>query len=315
MKQFLIGLNIIGITVVVILLTYTLYERSAELRQFKRQFFGARTDYVNLQNQFDDYVEKTKNLRQTLVVSNNASSKHIEIGDIISKYGEKIDGDISIYYKNLTTEETILIDADKTYYMASLYKVILSLFILDKIKNEELKLTDKVGSSSATIEQALNKIITESNNEYAEGLALEYGWENIQAKMKEKLGAEFSFNTDLETSVKSIGLLFEDIALSLKIPYSESSYLLTLLKDQKKTSKLPKYLPSNIYSHNKTGELDGFSHDAGIFYTPKANYILVFMSKSKLPGVTNEQMALMSKEIYESLNDITTTTLDTQILK
>src|SRR3989344_2847045 len=315
MKQFLIGLNIIGITVVVILLTYTLYERSAELRQFKRQFFGARTDYVNLQNQFDDYVEKTKNLRQTLVVSNNASSKHIEIGDIISKYGEKIDGDISIYYKNLTTEETILIDADKTYYMASLYKVILSLFILDKIKNEELKLTDKVGSSSATIEQALDKIITESNNEYAEALADHYTWQTIADDMRAKLGIKFNLGKNLEISVKNVGILFEDIALSLKVTGDQSSYLLNLLKDQKKISKLPKYLPESIYSHNKTGEFEDFSHDAGIFYTPKANYILVFMSKTKLPGVTNEQMALMSKEIYESLNDITTTTLDTQILK
>lgn len=304
MKQFLIGLVTICVIVVIILLAFSLYENNSQLRQFKRQFFGVRIDYTNLQNQFDDYVERTKNLRQTLVVSNNASSKHIEIGNIISKHAEKINGDISIYYKNLTTDETILIDSEKTYYMASLYKVILSLFILDKIKNENLKLTDKVGTSSATIETGLNKIITESNNEYAEELAKEYGWENIQAKMKEKLGAEFSFSTNLETSVKSIGILFEDIALSLKIPQSESSYLLALLKDQKKTSKLPKYLPANIYSHNKTGELDGFSHDAGIFYTPKANYILVFMSKTKLPSETNQQMALMSKEIYGLLNDL-----------
>lgn len=302
MKQFLIGLVAISVIVVIILLGLALYENNAELRQFKRQFFGVRTDYTNLQNQFDNYVERTKNLRQTLVVSNNASSKHIEIGDIISKYAETINGDISIYYKNLTTDETILIDSEKTYYMASLYKVILALYILDEIKNGAITLDTKIGTTSATIETGLNKIITESNNEYAETLAQEYGWKNIEAKMKEKLGIDFSFSADLETSVKSIGLLFEDIALSLKIPYSESSYLLTLLKDQKKIGKLPKYLPSNIYSHNKTGEFEEYSHDAGIFYTPKANYILVFMSKSKVPAETNEQMALMSKEIYETLN-------------
>lgn len=305
MKQFLTSLTIITTTVVIFLLAISLYDNNADLRQYKREVFGARTDYMNLLDRFDDYVEKTKNLRQTLGVSNNTISKHAQIRNIISKYSEKINnGDISIYYKNLITEETILIDPDKTYYMASLYKVILALYILDKIKDKELKLTDKVGASSVTIEQALNKIITESNNQYAETLANDYGWENIQVKMKEKLGSEFSFNDDLETSVKSIGLLFEDIALSFKIPYSESSYLLTLLKDQKKTSKLPKYLPSNIYSHNKTGEFNGFSHDAGIFYTPKANYVLVFMSKTKLPSETNEQMALMSKEIYETLNEI-----------
>lgn len=304
MKQFLIGLAAISSAVVIVLLAYSLYENSAELLKFKRETLGARTDYRNLLDRYDDYVEQTKNLRQLVILAKTPDSKNIQIADKINDYSKKINGDLSIYYKNLTTEETVFIDPDKTYYMASLYKVILTLFLLDEVANGNTSLKTRVGSGSATLNTALEKIITESNNEYAEELADEYGWENIQTNMKEKLGIEFNFNTDLETSVRSIGLLFEDIALSLKIPQSESSYILDLLKDQKKTSKLPKYLPSTIYSHNKTGEFDGFSHDAGIFYTPKANYILVFMSKTKLPAETNEQMALMSKEIYQSLNEI-----------
>lgn len=305
MKQFLIGLIIISTTVIVILLAFTLYENNSELRQYKRETFGARTDYRNLLDRFDDYVERTKNLRQLVVMAKTTDSKNVQIADIIYDYSKKVDGDLSIYYKNLTTEETIFIDPDKTYYMASLYKVILTLFLLEEVANGNTSLKTRVGSSSATLNTAMEKIITESNNEYAEALARQYGWQAIETKMKERLGIEFSFSDGLETSVKTIGLLFEDIALSLKVSSDESSYLLNLLKDQKKTSKLPKYLPSTIYSHNKTGEFDGFSHDAGIFYTPKANYILVFMSKTKLPGETNEQMALMSKEIYETLNEVT----------
>ena len=304
MKQFLIGLAVISVTVVIILLAFTLYENSAKLQQYKRDILGSRTDYANLKNQFNDYVTQTKNLRNIVILAKTPSSKHIQIADKIYDYAKKTNGDLSIYYKNLATEETIFIDGNKTYYMASLYKVLLTLFLLDKVKNGQLSLDEKIGTSSATLETALNKMITESNNDYAQTLAQEYGWKTIEAKMKEKLGIEFSFNDSLEISVRSIGLLFEDIALSLKIPYSESSYLLALLKDQKKTGKLPKYLPVTTYSHNKTGEFEEFSHDAGIFYTPKANYILVFMSKTKLPGETNEQMALMSKEIYEILNGI-----------
>jgi len=305
MKKFLIGIVIVCFTVVIGLLAYTLYENNSELRQYKREVFGARTDYANLQNQFDDYVAQTKNLRQLVVLANNSDSKNIQIGDKIYDYSKKVNGDLSIYYKNLTTEETILIDPDKTYYMASLYKVILTLFLLDEVVKGNTSLETLVGTSSATLGVALEKIITESNNEYAQTLAEEYGWKTIEKKMKENLGIEFSFSEGLETSVKTIGLLFEEIALSLKVNSAETSFLLNLLKDQKKTSKLPKYLPDSIYSHNKTGEFEEFSHDAGIFYTPKANYILVFMSKTKLPGETNEQMALMSKAIYESLNEVT----------
>src|SRR3989344_1649233 len=178
--------------------------------------------------------------------------------------------------------------------MASLYKIILTLFVVGEAEEKKISLDSSVGTGSATISEALEKIITESNNEYAQILAEKYGWKTIETKMKEKLGIEFSFSDSLESSVKTIGLLFEDIALSLKVTGDESSYLLNLLKDQKKTGKLPKYLPSTVYSHNKTGEFEEYSHDAGIFYTPKANYILVFMSKTQDPKSTNEQMALMS---------------------
>lgn len=285
--------------IVIIELSLFLYLSTEELKRFKKEgVFGVQSDNAVVQSQ-PDGSEKNG---QIVILAKSPNSKNIQVGAIVDEYSKKIDGDISIYYKNLATEETIFIDGDKKYYMASLYKIILTLYLLDKVKNGQLSLDEKVGTTSATLEFALDKIITESNNEYAEGLAKEYGWKKIETKMKEKLGIDFSFSVGLETSVKSIGLLFEDIALSLKVTSDETSFLLNLLKDQKKTGKLPKYLPTSIYPHNKTGEFEEFSHDAGIFYTPKANYILVFMSKTKIPGDTNEQMALMSKEVYETLN-------------
>lgn len=304
MKQFLTGLAVITVTVIIGVLAFTLYENNETLRIYKRAVFGVRSDYANLQKQYDDYKEQTKNLRKVVISAKTKDSKNVQIADIIQAHAKKIDGNQSIYYKNLTSNESVAVDEDRKYYMASLYKVILTLYLLDKVKNGQLSLDEKVGTSSATLEFALDKIITESNNEYAQTLAEEYGWKEIEKKMKETLGIEFNFSEGLETSVKSIGLLFEDIALSLKVTSDESSYLLSLLKDQKKISKLPKYLPTSIYSHNKTGEFEEYSHDAGIFYTPKANYILVFMSKTKNPSETNEQMAIMSKEIYETLNGI-----------
>ncbi len=302
MKQFLIGLIIISALVVIGLLAFTLYENNQTLREYKRMIFGVREDYVSLQKQYDAYKEQATNLKRLVISANATESKNYKVMEIIKSYAQKIDGDISIYFKNLTTNEIGEIEGDKKYYMASLYKVILTIYLLDEVAKGTTSLDARVGTSSATLEIALEKIITESNNKYAQELAKKYGWKEIEKNIKEKLGIEFSFSEGLEISAKSIGILFEDIALSLKVTSDESSYLLSLLADQKKTSKLPKYLPSSIYSHNKTGELDQYSHDAGIFYTPKANYILVFMSKTKDPSQTNEQMALMSKEIYEILN-------------
>ena len=303
MKKFFKVLVTAVTIIIVILFSYLIYDRTEQLQQYQKAILGTQDDYVRLQQQYTYYKEQTKNLRQLVVLTNNEDSKNIKIADIIYDYSNKVYGDLSVYYKNLTTNESIVVDGDRKYYMASLYKVILTIFILDEIKNGKITLDTKIGTSSATLETGLNKIITESNNQYAELLAKNYGWKEIEDAMKSKLGIDFAFNEDLEVDIENIGRLFEDIALSFKVTDGQSSFLLNLLKNQKKISKLPKYLPSNIYSHNKTGEFENYSHDAGIFYTPKANYILIFMSRTEDPLLTNEKMSLMSKDIYQLLND------------
>lgn len=292
MSKFLKALGISFISISILAVFYLIYGQIGGLMQYKESVLGLASQYVQLQQQYQNYKEQTKNL----------SSKTNQIAQIINAYVAKVNGDLSIYYKNLANNESAIVQGDRKYYMASLYKVILTIFILDEIKKGKITWDTKIGTTSTMLKTALNKIITESNNEYAQMLAQEYGWEEIEKSMKQKLGIDFTFNQNLEINVKNVGLLFENIALSFKVTGDQSSYLLNLLKDQRTTSKLPRYLSSNIYSHNKTGEFENYSHDAGIFYTPKANYILIFMSKTQDPGITNEQMAQMSKDIYESLN-------------
>lgn len=289
-------------TFIILSLAYVIYDTNTDLRMHKRALFGIRQDYQDLLIQNAAYLNKLKSMRQITVFAATPNSSSVDIGNTLSNYAKKINGDVSIYYKNITTGESVIVEADKTYYMASLYKVILTLYILNEVKNGKISLKDTIGNSKITLDDALNKIITESNNEYAQMLAEKYGWLNIQTAMEKKLGIDFSFDKTLEINVTNVGRLFEEIATSLNISELDSKYLLKLLNDQKKTEKLPKYLPKTVYSHNKTGEFESYSHDAAIFYTPKANYILVVMSKTKDTADTNEQMALLSYDIYNILN-------------
>lgn len=283
-------------------LLFVLYENNETLRNYKRMTLGLRYDYQVLKQTHNEYVEKTRNLRQTTILAYSPTSKTLPIADIIARYTKEVDGDLSIFYKNLSTSESVTINANQPYYMASLYKVILTLYMLDGIKTGAVRITDAVGDPAITVAEALDKIVTESNNEYAQLLAERYGWKTIESAMKAKLSIEFSFDESLTTNAANIGALFEEIASSLRIDDTDSKYLLRLLRHQTQTSKLPKYLPQNVLSHNKTGEFGDYSHDAAIFYTPKVNYILIFMSKTKTPDRTNEHMAQMSKEIYTVLN-------------
>lgn len=291
-------LLVIPLFVIAIVLSYVVIVlQYKEIGDYKKSVMALLKDKAETEG-------KVNSLKQLKIYTSNPGSVHVKIGDIIYEYANKINGSVSIYYKNLATGESVLVDEDNKYYMASLYKVILTLFILDQIKSEKISLTDKVGSPPLVLSTALKKIISESNNEYALALANDYSWKAIESYTKQKVGVGFSLDKNLETNVGNIGLLFEHIALSVEMTDGQSGYLLDLLNQQTRRSKLPKYLPEHIYTHNKTGEYDGYSHDAAIIYTPKANYVLVFMSKSVIPADTNEKMAQMSKSIYDILNDI-----------
>ena len=62
---------------------------------------------------------------------------------------------------------------------------------------------------------------------------------------------------------------------------------------------MPKYLPSDTLIAHKTGELDSFSHDSGIVYTPNGNYIIVVMSDSTNPKGAEDRIANISKSVYD----------------
>lgn len=279
-----------------------IYAQQQTIAKQRETIVTASAKNQTLAGDFKKY--KKENQRQIVVSSNDARSKNVKIGSIIHSFANNIDGDISIFYKNLGTQESVIVDGARTYYMASLYKVIITLYVLDMEKRDEISFEDTIGDPPITIGEALEKVIAESNNEYAQAIAEKYGWKEIATYIKNQYTITFSFSEKLLANVENIGQLFVTITESQKLNRQDSeNYLLSLLSKQQQLSKLPKYLPKSIYSHNKTGEFEQYSHDAGIFYTPKANYVLVFMSKTENPYNTNEQMALMSKEIYGVLNE------------
>ena len=77
-----------------------------------------------------------------------------------------------------------------------------------------------------------------------------------------------------------------------------SQKMLTLLKAQQINHKIPKYLPDTVMIAHKTGELDEFSHDAGIVYTAEGDYVIVLLSDSDNPRAAEEVLARTSESIY-----------------
>jgi beta-lactamase class A len=65
---------------------------------------------------------------------------------------------------------------------------------------------------------------------------------------------------------------------------------------------LPVGLPAGTVIAHKTGDLDSFTHDAGIVYGPKTNYLVVVMSGPwDNPGNAPSQFADLSGKIWSYL--------------
>jgi beta-lactamase class A len=75
------------------------------------------------------------------------------------------------------------------------------------------------------------------------------------------------------------------------------------LKNQQLNNKLPKLLEKETVIAHKTGELESFSHDAGIVYSDNGDYIIVIMSETDNRNRANDTIAQISKEVYDYFNN------------
>ena len=102
-----------------------------------------------------------------------------------------------------------------------------------------------------------------------------------------------------ETTPSDMALFFEKLYKGELANQEYTAKIIDLLKSQQLNDKLPKYLPEDTVVAHKTGEIGWFSHDAGIVYSPKGDYIIVILSESDSPAVAEDRIAQVSKAVYE----------------
>jgi beta-lactamase class A len=168
-SRLIILANIILLTVAFIVI----YRQYAELTTTQAELAVSKSQTQLLETSFTSLQKKAADESHRYVRVDNPTSKDDLIQAIIDTYTKNVNGEISVYYKNLTTNEKVSLNENEKYYMASLYKVILTEYMLGLIKSGTVKPTDLV-DGKITVEQALTKIIEESNNEYAQYLANNY---------------------------------------------------------------------------------------------------------------------------------------------
>ena len=108
-----------------------------------------------------------------------------------------------------------------------------------------------------------------------------------------------NFRQPPKTTAKDIGSFFEKLYKGEIIDQNYSKKMLDILKRQTLNDRIPKYFPSKVNVAHKTGELNGFKHDAGIVYSSRGDYIIVVLSDTKDSLGASEKIANFSKDIYD----------------
>lgn len=240
---------------------------------------------------------------------------------------EGTNGRYAIYIKNLKTSEGYTLNATEEFDTGSLYKLWVMAKVYDLVEegklnpdqvlsstikdlNQKFSISEDVaeqteGSISLTITQALNQMITISHNYAALLLTEKIRLSSVAVYIKELDLTNSSVGTskDLpQTTAEDMAKFYQKLYHNQVINPEYSQKMLDILKKQQLNHKIPKYLPQNIPIAHKTGELGQATHDAGIVYTLKGDYIIVVLSDSAIPKAAEDRIADISKAVYDYFN-------------
>lgn len=230
-------------------------------------------------------------------------------------------GSYGIFVKNLKTQETASLNANSKFEVASLYKLWVAGAVYGQLSKGSIKGDEKLASSKydlykkmgfdlekeneeklkeekleTTVNDALTRMITVSDNDSAYLLTDRIGFANISNFLEEQGFANSAISNPPIATAEDIGIFFEKLSLGKIVDAQSSDKLTVLLKSQRLNDRLPKYLPQVAVVH-KTGELGTLKHDAGIIYA-KNPFILVVLTDTNNPAEAAEFTANISKQIY-----------------
>lgn len=262
--------------------------------------------------------EKVEDIVQTVTLPLKGESK---LDEVTSKALKGTKGKYAVVIKNLKSGEEFFLNEHRSFEAGSLYKVwILAAAYKQieegKIKEDQVLSQDietlnkkfKIASESAeqkegritlSVKSAMKQMITISHNYAALLVTEKVRVSNVGNFLKDNGFAESAVGEPPKTTAYDIAVFFEKLYKGELASEENTQIMVDLLKGQKLNNKLPKYLPKEVEIAHKTGELGWFSHDAGIVFSEKGDYIIVVLSESNSPKGAEERIALLSKAVYE----------------
>lgn len=238
---------------------------------------------------------------------------------MLSRRLDTYDGDWSVYVKNLSTDESFVIN-DRPMKSASVMKLFIMGTVYKAFETGDLSRTDEVMS---LVGQMITVSSNEASNEllyrlgdgsYADGIAKvdafieEYGFSDMTVEYNgfNDPATNTSSEHFNQVAAKDCGKLLEDIYRRTWVNRSVSNEMEDLLLSQETRYKIPAGLPDGVLCGNKTGEMDTTENDAAIIYTDECDYILVVLSSdwdSKAQAISRIQSISAATWNYLNLTE------------
>ncbi len=273
-------------------------------------------------------------VRQSTIISPLAEAKSLPsltpsptqkaqsaLANLVTNELNDSDGVFGIVIQNLKTHEQYKLNEHKVFEPASLYKLWVMATVMDQVDKKTLsfdqRISDSVqslnttfnidpelaelteGTVSFTVEDALEQMITISHNYAALLLGQTVRLKTVQNFLDENGFIESKLGEPPEATASDIAEFYEKLYTNQLVNKQSSLQMIDLLTRQKLNNKIPKYIPSGIKIAHKTGELGTYTHDAGIIYGPKTDYILVILADNDIPTNAEETISNLSKRIYK----------------
>jgi beta-lactamase class A len=209
-------------------------------------------------------------------------------------------------------------DANTNVTTASLYKLGVLMEAERRVDSGQLRYSDMItiGEDDVTeegsgyevgavlsVDDALEAMITLSDNGAALALWHLFGGDTIDATLARAGMPDFHVTFDgagnTVATPRSVGTFFGLLARKELISAAASDRMLARLQRQTINDRLPASLPKQTVVAHKTGNLEGFIHDAGIIFTPRGERIVVVMTSDAYEGA-NAFIAEIAKIVYSA---------------
>ena len=212
-------------------------------------------------------------------------------------------------------------DAGEPIVTASLYKLGLLVEAERRVEAGELRYGDiitidaeditedgsfEVVGTELTLDEALEVMITISDNGAALALWHMLGAENVNATLRAAGVNDFHVfaNWGVDDNVATpaaIGTLLTLLAKRQLISASASDRMVARLSRQQINDRLPAALPEGVVVAHKTGNLPGLTHDAGIIFTPSGPRVVVAMTWDAFDSDAYAFIANVASTVYSTL--------------